>query len=182
MKSLGGVMKTLVTMCAAVILVSVCAAQMPMPKPGPEHKKLDIFVGSWTLDGDVKPGPEGPGGKVTENETCEWMEGQFFIVCHVKFTSAVMGNGSELSFLGYSTDDKAYTYRAFNSWGEFEDARGTWDGDTITWTSDNKMGGMTMKGRFTMKNISAKSYGFTYEISQDGTKWTGMMDGKATKK
>jgi hypothetical protein len=175
-------MKTAGMVCAVLLMLAICAsAQMPMPKPGPEHKKLDTFVGSWTLDGDLKPGPMGPGGKVVENELCEWMDGGFYLVCHVKFTSAAMGNGSGLSLLGYSSDDKAYTYRAFNSWGEFENAKGAWDGGTIIWTSDENMGGMKMKGRFTMKNIAATSYDFSFEISDDGTKWTTVMDGKATK-
>ncbi len=45
------------------------------------------------------------------------------------------------------TDDKIYTYREFNSWGEFTDSKGSVDGDTWTWTNDEKMGNMTMKGR-----------------------------------
>jgi hypothetical protein len=176
-------MKKLGMICAVAIVLAVFAsAQMQMPKPGPEHKKLEIFAGSWTLEGESKPGPMGPGGKITETETCEWMEGGFYLVCHVKFTSVTMGNGSGLSVLGYSSDDKTYTYREFNSDGEFVDAKGAWDGDSIAWTSDNKMGGMTMKGRFTMKNISATSYNFSFEMSQDGTKWTTFMDGKAIKK
>jgi hypothetical protein len=84
--------------------------------------------------------------------------------------------------MGYSNDDKAYTYREFNSFGEFEDSKGSLDGDTWTWTADEKMGGMTMKGRFTMKMPSSTSYTFSYDMSQDGTKWTTVMDGKATKK
>jgi hypothetical protein len=84
--------------------------------------------------------------------------------------------------MGYSTDDKAYTYREFNSFGEFEDSRGSVDGDTWTWTSDEKMGSTTIKGRFTMKIISATSYNFLFEMSQDGTKWTTVMDGKGSKK
>jgi hypothetical protein len=32
-----------------------------------------------------------------------------------------------------------------------------------------------------MKMTSATSYTFTYETSPDGTKWTTMVDGKATK-
>jgi hypothetical protein len=31
------------------------------PKPGPEHARLGYFVGKWTAEGDVKPGPMGPG-------------------------------------------------------------------------------------------------------------------------
>jgi hypothetical protein len=174
-------MKTMVTMCGAwLVLAAVALAQMEMPKPGPEHKKLDIFAGSWTLDGDMKPGPMGPGGKMTETEKCEWMDGGFFLVCHSDF-KGTMGNGSGASYMGYSNDDKAYTYREFNSWGEFTDAKGSVDGDTWIWTSDEKMGGMTMKGRFTVKITSPTTYDFSFEMSQDGTKWTTVMDGKATK-
>ena len=167
-------------LAAGMVLTAAALAQMEMPKPGPEHKKLDVFAGSWTLDGDMKAGPMGPGGKVTETEKCEWMEGAFYLVCHTDFKT-MMGNGSGISVLGYSTDDKSYTYREFNSWGEFTDSKGSQDGDTWTWINDEKMGGMTMKGRFTMKVTSPPSYTFSFEMSQDGTKWTMVMEGKATK-
>ncbi len=174
-------MKSIGMILAAWLVLAVAAvAQMQAPKPGPEHKKLDMFAGSWTLDGDLKPGPMGPGGKTTETEKCDWMDGDFYLVCHVEFKMS-MGNGSGLTIMGYSADDKVYTYREFNSWGEFDDSKGSVDGDTWTWTNDQKMGNMTMKGRFIMKITSPTSYNFSYEISQDGTKWTLVMDGKATK-
>jgi len=162
------------------VLAAAAMAQAGMPQPGPEHKKLDMFAGSWTLDGQMKPGPMGPGGSMTETEKCDWMEGGFYVVCHADFKST-MGNGSALSLLGYSTDDKAYTYREFNSFGEFMESKGSLDGDTWTWTGDEKMGGATSKGRFTMKFTSPTSYTFTYDMSPDGAKWTTVMDGKATK-
>jgi hypothetical protein len=169
-------------LAAALMLAAAAMAQMEPPKPDPELKKLDVFAGTWTLDGNMKPGMMGPGGSMTENEKCEWMDGGFYLVCHSEYKSASMGNGVGLSVMGYSADDKAYKYREFSSTGEFVDSRGKLEGDTWTWTSDDKMGGMTMKGRFTMKMTSASSYNFMFEMSQDGTKWTTMMDGKGTKK
>ncbi|MGA7694600.1 MAG: DUF1579 family protein [Candidatus Sulfotelmatobacter sp.] len=166
---------------AVLVFAAAAVAQMQPPKPGPEVKKLDVFVGTWTLSGDMKPGMMGPGGSMTENEKCEWMDGGFYLVCHSDYKST-MGNGVGLSVMGYSADDKAYTYREFNSFGEFEDSKGILDGDTWTWTSEEKMGTMTMKGRFTIKMTSASSYNFTFEMSQDGTKWGTVMDGKASKK
>jgi hypothetical protein len=175
-------MKRMGTIVAAWLVMAAAAiAQNGPPKPGPELKKLDAFVGTWTLSGDMKPGMMGPGGSMTENQKCEWMEGGFYVVCHSAYQSS-MGNGSGLSVMGYSTDDKAYTYREFNSFGEFEDSKGSVDGDTWTWTSNEKMGSMTMKSRFTMKLTSATSYNFLFEMSQDGTKWTTVMDGKGAKK
>jgi hypothetical protein len=170
-------MKTLAIIAAAWILCVAAFAQMQPPTPGPELKKLDMFAGSWTLDGDMKPGAMGPGGKISETEKCEWMQGNFFLVCHTDFKST-MGDGSGVSVMGFSTDDKVYTYREFNSWGEFDDSKGSLDGDTWTWTSDEK----GFKGRFTMKVVSPTSYNFTFEMSQDGAKWSTVMDGKATKK
>ncbi len=174
-------MKTLGTILAVCVVWAAAAlAQTEMPKPGPEHKKLEMFAGSWALDGDMKAGSMGPGGKVTENEKCEWMEGGFFLVCHAEYKSG-MGDGTGLAVMGYSADDKAFTYREFNSFGEFMDSKGSVDGDTWIWTGDEKMGGAVIKGRFTMKIVSPTSYTFTSEMSQDGTKWTTVMDGKATK-
>jgi hypothetical protein len=175
-------MKLLAAMFATLLLASLVSAQTEAPKPSPEVKKLDVFAGTWTLEGTMKPSSMGPGGStMTENEKCEWMDGGFFLVCHSDYKGS-MGGGVGLSVMGYSTDDKAYTYREFNSMGEFEDSKGTVDGDTWTWIGDEKMGGTPMKGRFTMKMTSASSYTFMFEMSQDGTKWTDMMDGKATKK
>lgn len=173
--------RTGMILAAALLLASVATAQMGPPKPGPELKKLDVFVGSWTLDGNMKPSTMGPGGAISENEKCEWMDGGFYLVCNSEYKSTI-GNGVGLAVMGYSSDDKAYTYREFNSFGEFEDSKGSVNADTWTWIADEKMGSMTMKGRFTMKIISATSYTFMFEMSQDGTKWTTVMDGKATKK
>src|SRR5277367_3820783 len=102
-------MKNLAMMLVAWLVLGAAGLAQDMPKPGPEHKKLDIFVGSWTLDGDMKPGEMGSGGKVTETEKCEWMEGGFFLVCHTDYKTT-MGNGSGISVMGYSADDKSYSY------------------------------------------------------------------------
>jgi hypothetical protein len=174
------IMKNIGTILAAWLVLAAAAMAQEMPKPGPELKKLEMFAGSWTMEGDMKPGAMGPGGKTTETEKCEWMDGGFFLVCHSDY-KITMGNGSGISIMGYSAEDKAYTYREFNSWGEFTDSKGTFDGNTFTWTNEWKMGSMAMKGRFTTKVISPTSYDFSFEASQDGTKWTLVMDGKATK-
>ena len=52
----------LLTFCFATLFVQ---AQMPMPKPAPELKKLDYLAGTWSLEADLKAGPMGAGGKAT---------------------------------------------------------------------------------------------------------------------
>ena len=113
-------MKTLHVIFTATLLTAASMAQTQPSKPGPELKRLDIFAGTWSLQGEMKPGPMGPGGSMTENEKCEWMEGGFYLVCHSDY-SGTMGSGVGLAVFGYSPEEKAYTYREFNSFGEFED-------------------------------------------------------------
>ena len=68
-----------------MIFVALSApAQMPVPKPAPELSQLDYLAGNWILDGDLKPGPMGPGGKFTSTAHAYWMEGKFFLITESK--------------------------------------------------------------------------------------------------
>ncbi len=169
-------LSTLVFAAAAVF------AQGP-PSPSPEVKKLDYFVGTWAIEGDFKPGPMGPGGKFTGTDHIEWMDGGFFIVLHSDINMPdPMGKMKTLAVMGYDSDAKKYTYNEFNSMGETDKSLGMVNGDEWSWTSDIKMGDMTMKGHFTEKVLSPTSYTFKFEMSPDGASWTTVMEGKATKK
>ncbi len=170
-----------ISLFALLAAVSV-QAQMGPKTPAPELKKLDFMAGDWAAEGTMSPGPGMPGAKWAMNTHAEWMQGNFFLVENSDMDLGAMGKGKEAAYLGYDPDKKVYTYRAFNSMGEAEDSTGTVNGDTWTWTSDEHMGGKTMKGRFTMKVLSATSYTMKFELSQDGTNWMTGMEGKATKK
>ena len=169
-----------VVLLVCVFVAGATFAQTETPKPAPELKKLDYFAGNWTSVGDIKPGPMGPGGKTVLHEHIAWMEGKFFLVTHADYKTP-MGNGTEIAFLGYDAQEKVYTYDEFDSQGEAVHAKGTVDGDTWTWTSEMKMGGQTMKNRYTEKVLSPTAYSYKFETSTDGTSWNLVMDGKDTK-
>lgn len=173
--------RSLLIVTAIALLAAAALAQGPMPPPGPEVKKLDYFVGNWTSEADMKPGPMGPGGKITIAEKTEWLEGGYFIVIHSTFKSAAMGNGSGIAFMGYDVQEKTYTYDEFNSFGEATHSKGVLDGESWTWTNDIKMGPQTLKGRYSMKILTPTSYSYKFEVSPDGTTWNLVMDGTATK-
>jgi len=170
-----------VVVLVAMLFIAVATSFAQMGPPAPELKKLDYFTGTWSMDGDVKPGPMGAGGKNTGTDKYEWMDGKYFMVSHATH-SGVMGEGTETAYYGYDANKKVYTYDSFSSMGEHNIATATIDGDTWTWLFDVPMGNMTMKGRFVMKTTSATSYTYKLEFSQDGTSWNLVMDGKATKK
>ena len=168
-------------LCTSILGAMLCAhAQTPAPQPAPELKNVGYFLGSWTLEGDIKAGPAGPGGKMTIHEHCEWLSPESFLVCHSSYSGA-MGSGDGLSVMGYNAGGKTYTYDEYNSLGEAEHSTGTFTGDTWIWAADEKMGGQVIKGRFTIMVLSPTSYSFKYEMSPDGTNWTDVMDGKASK-
>jgi hypothetical protein len=154
---------------------------MDIPKPSLELKKLDYFVGTWTASGDMKPGPMGSGGKFTGTNRVQWMDGGFFLVTHSQFSGA-MGKGTETSYMGYDSNEKTYTYDSFNSLGEADHAKGNVNGDTWTWQSETRMGPQTMKGRLTIKVLSATAYKFKFEMSTDGSTWNTVLEGEDTKK
>jgi hypothetical protein len=174
-------MKTSFLLLAILVAATTAFAQMETPKPGPEHAKLDYYVGHWISEGDVKAGPMGPGGKFHGDDHVEWMDGHYFIVLHSKFTGGGMPPGSSTAFMGWDPNDKVYTYDEFNSSGEAVHSKGTVDGDNWVWTNDMKMGPQTMKGRFSVKILSPTSYTYKFEVSPDGTNWSLVMDGKETK-
>jgi hypothetical protein len=174
-------MKSPSLLLGILLLATTAFAQMDIPKPGPEVKKLDYFVGHWTSEGDVKPGPMGPGGKFTMQENSEWMEGGYFVVIHSKYSGGGMPDGTSTAYMGYDKQEKAYTYDEFNSMGEHTHSTGDIDGDNFTWMSDMKMGAMTMKGRFSMKLMPPNAYAYKFEVSPDGKAWTIVMDGKDTR-
>jgi hypothetical protein len=176
--------KLTVLLSSCFLAAGVATAQekkMEAPKPGPEHKKLEYFVGDWQSEGEMKAGPWGAGGKMTGSEHCSWMPGGFFVLCHEEGTSP-MGNVKGIAVSGYDPVAKAYTWNGFNSMGENENAAGSFDGKTWTYTNESMMGGKMIKGRYTIAASSPTSYDFKLETSEDGKTWGVMMEGKVTKK
>jgi hypothetical protein len=84
--------------------------------------------------------------------------------------------------MGYDSNEKIYTYDSFNSLGEADHAKGHVDGDTWIWQSETRMGPQTIKGRLTIKVLSATAYDFKFETSPDGTTWNTLLEGKDTRK
>lgn len=169
---------------STLVLFTASAWAQMSPTPGPEVKKLDYFVGTWSVEGTIPQGPWGPGGKFSSTETSDWMPGKFFVEGHsdFKMPPELGGDGKAVSYLGYDTEDNVYTYNEFNSMGRRENSEGTVSGDTWTWTSSQTYGGQEIKQKMTMKVLTPTTYSLKFEISMDGTTWTPFMEAKATKK
>jgi hypothetical protein len=69
-----------IAVSVSVLVFSVFAwAQSSAPKPGPEQKKLEIWLGRWTYETEFKSTPLGPAGKVSGMATVRPILGGFFV-------------------------------------------------------------------------------------------------------
>lgn len=163
--------------------LQVAAAQAPeAPKPGPEHQRLGYFVGKWKAEGEIKPGPMGPGGKFTSTDNCEWFEGRYSVVCRSE-GKMPMGSSKSIGILGYNTEEKVYTYYGVDNSNMTMASvpKGTLKGDTWTYTDEGTMGGKKMKSRVIIKELSPTEYTFKMDMQGPDGKWASVMESKNTK-
>ncbi|MBI3263894.1 MAG: DUF1579 family protein [Acidobacteria bacterium] len=175
--------KTIASIIVVTIaLVATVAGQASAPKPGPEHKKLDYFVGKWTTTGEMKASPFGPGGKMTSTDTCDWFQGGFAVICNSQGT-APTGPTKNIGIMGYSADQKVYTYYGVDNTALTMTTvpKGTVQGDTWTFNDESMMGGQTIKSRYVLKIASPTSYSFTWEMLGTDGKWMPVLTGTSTK-
>src|SRR5688500_9895070 len=153
------VFKALAVLTVLCTTGAAVAAAQGAPAPGPEHKKLGFFVGKWSVEGELKPGPMGPGGKYTASDTCEWFEGGYSVICRSE-GKLPTGPAKSIGILGYNTEEKVYTYYGVDNSAMTMASvpKGTRQGDTWTDTDAGTMGGQKIKSRVVIKEVSPTEY------------------------
>ncbi|HYA97139.1 MAG TPA: DUF1579 family protein [Methylomirabilota bacterium] len=174
-------MRYRVTALAFLFVAALCAAPLQPqtapapPKPGPEVKKLGVFLGKWTTLGELKPN----GGKVTGSVSCEWVSAGFGILCHETMDFPGQPKLVDVFLVGYDHETKQYALlQVGNVPGPVWIGRGSVDGNTWTWTVDTTDNGKPLKFRFTQKITSPDSMDFTNEIGLTAEALAPMMVGK----
>lgn len=167
---------------ATLAAVAVAQTQQQKPTPTAEHKQLDFFVGKWTGEGKVMPNPVMPTGTYTSKDDCSWFEGNFAVICKGE-GSGPMGQMKSLSIIGYSAEEKTYTYYGVDNSGMVMTtvSKGKLEGDAWTFTDEAMMGGKKITSRYTIKKLSPTSYAFKWEIQGPDGKWISTMEGTQKK-
>ncbi len=167
----------------AIILIcgftSLLLAQAPPapPKPGPEHKKLEYFVGKWTVESEIKGNEFVPAGKTVGTETCTLGPGGFYVESRAEGGQLP----TRLAIMAYDSHAKVYTSYYANNVGLVGTATGSVNGNTWTWMEEDKFAGNAIKGRTTVTMSSATRYTFKYEMADEKGGYTTVVEGKATK-
>jgi hypothetical protein len=175
-------MNRIATPLFGVCLLAAPAMAQEAMKPGPEHARIGYFAGTWQYDGDAKESPMGPGGKITNTETCEWFAGGFSLVCRSDGANP-RGPVKGGAVWGFDPAQRKYTYYGYNSFGEAFYVLGQVSGQVWTWNFEMPMeGGAKAEGRVTLTEQSPTAFSFRFELSTDGTNWMLMEEGRATKR
>jgi len=113
-------------------------------------------------------------------ESCAWFEGGgFHVVCTSEGTSP-MGPSKGLGIIGYNAARKVYTHYGVDNSGWSGYAEGTRSGDTWTYSSEETVGDQVYRTRYAITRKSSTEVSFTWEMSEDGTTWTVIMEGTST--
>src|ERR1700683_4078287 len=121
--------------------------------PSPEVRKLEVMVGKFTVEDEVKAGAMGPNSPATKfsgTDDCRWTAGRFAVICE----AALYRPGrkySEASFVYYDPTSKTYRYHAVDSSGGIENKTGTVNGDIWTWLGESTFAGKLYHTRYIMK-------------------------------
>lgn len=117
--------------------ILVTESTTPRPAPGPEHTRLDVFVGTWTTRGRTTEGPDAPATEIVGTDAYEWFPGGFFLVHRVDVR---MGDEhvDAIELIGYDAASEMYPMHAYDNGGGIVtmqgsvDAAGTWTFATET--------------------------------------------------
>jgi len=175
---------TLLAASSLLLFTGLARAAEPAgaPQPSPEQQKLGYFVGDWTSKGDVRTNPFMPAGPFTSTDHCEWFEGGFSVVCHTD-GKGPMGAMKGIGIMGYSTEEKVYTYYGLDSspMAMTTVPRGKVTGKDWVYDDESTMGGKKIKNRYTMTELSPTEYTFRWQMAGEDGAWTTVMEGKSTK-
>jgi hypothetical protein len=151
-------------------------AQYQPSTRGPEHKRLEVFVGKWKTDGNAYDGPFGSAATISAEETYEWLPGGLFLIHRLQ---GHLGDDQMacIEIIGYDTSSETYLVRSFyndgtrNVW-QLRERDGIW-----TFSGDWKTNRQTLHVRCT---AAFKDAGRTltgeWEYSGDGSSWQRFWD------
>lgn len=170
-------------LCLLVVcFATAMQAQTPASQPSPELKKLyDFMGGHWTIPGDSKPGPLGPGGKVVEDYHGELILGGSFF--QGRWTiKGPSGESQGIEIEAYDPVNKNFVSHWYMSGGSTFIGTSTVSGNTIKWEGKQIVGGKPYLIRIskTLESdlMSGPGKG---EVSVDGKTWLPLFECQWTK-
>jgi hypothetical protein len=172
-------MKPLVRAVSLMILMFVAVAavgQSSNPKPAPELRQEDVWVGDWTCSGTAKDTPTGPEYKVDWQMHSHWILGGFFL----ESNSTWKGSGKKLQWLEigcYDPIKRIHVLSGFGSDGTTWVLTATFDNETSveSGTTTDPNGTLTNFRNTFIFSSDRMAVSGTEESEQNGVRWTSFQ-------
>jgi len=141
---------------------------------GPEHRRLEPFIGKWKTEGIIKATPVAPGVPFHAVDTYEWVPGGFFVL-HRWDANMPDGRTQGVEILGYDAARATYTVQSFDSVGNTDALTASVAGDS--WTFDGKL--LRFRGSF--RDGGNCLVGVWDRRTNEAATWEHFMDVKLSK-
>jgi hypothetical protein len=77
--------------------------QADAPGPGPEHRRLEVFIGKWINEGETVATPHAPAAKILTSDVYEWIPGRFAVL-HTAYGPLADLDVGGVEILGYDAE------------------------------------------------------------------------------
>jgi hypothetical protein len=142
------------------------------PAPGPEHKRLDVFIGKWMTQGQTVATGAVPAVQILASDVYEWMPGGFFVL-HTAYGRIGDMDVGGTEIIGYDAASKTYRTHLFDSQGNLITEALSVDDGTWRWQGE--------RTRCTGVFDDGKTLTAHHERSDDGVTWVPSMEVTLTK-
>lgn len=174
-------MQRITVLFSLLVVCLVTTLQAQTPKPDPEVQKLHVLLGHWTYEGEYKPGPLGPGGKITGVYDTRMILGGFFLQAQ-ETEKGAMGTTHNLEIDSYDPVNKNFISNLYQSDGTKFSGTLTVSGNTITWAGTWVIGGKEYQFKEPLVLAGDSMSGMAKgEISADGKTWMPFFEGTFSK-
>jgi hypothetical protein len=164
-----------ILICGFTTLLLAQAPPAP-PKPGPEYKKLEYFLGTWKEEGEIKANGYVTAGKGVTTATYALGPGGFSLE-----RRAAGQIPNTFGIIAYDSYAQAYTTFYASSAALVGTGIGSLNGNTWTWMVEDRLAGKVVKGRTTITMLSPTEYTSKYEMADGKGGYTTLVESKATK-
>jgi hypothetical protein len=147
--------------------------QVPQ-SPTSQHKRLDIFLGRWSIEGqNSENAPDAAGARIIGEELYDWLPGNFFLSYHwVHHMDGLSHKG--VGIIGYNVENGEYFAHNYDNMGYTRHYQLKVDADT--WT----ISGEFERARIVF-GIDGRSMKVNWEIVKHGRTWVPLCEWKAEK-
>jgi uncharacterized protein DUF1579 len=103
--------------------------------PGPEHRRLGIFIGTWINMGHTVARPGVPSMQILTSDIYEWAPGGYFVI-HTAYGSVGDIDVGGVEIISYDPHAGSFRSQFFDSQGNTSTSRLSAAGDAWTWSGE----------------------------------------------